>query len=72
MCACVLLTSCASRRWHYRLANMPIAEYAGNAKVSKYALIADREKCENISLVFTIFGGIAHLAIARRPHPASS
>jgi len=35
------------------------AEYAGNAKVSKYALIADREKCENVTpLLFTTLGGL--------------
>jgi hypothetical protein len=35
------------------------AEYAGNAKVSKYALIADREHCENVTpLVFTTLGGL--------------
>jgi hypothetical protein len=35
------------------------AEYAGNAKISKYALTADREKCENVTpLLFTTFGGL--------------
>ena len=35
------------------------AEYAGNAKVSKYSLIADREHCENVTpLVFTTLGGL--------------
>jgi hypothetical protein len=35
------------------------ADYAGKAKISKYALIADREKCENVTpLLFTTLGGL--------------
>ena len=41
------------------------AEYAGNAKVSKYSLIADREQFEPVTpLVFTTLGGIDRRALA--------